>query len=150
MRYASKTSVGSDKSRAEIEKTLTRYGASSFAYMTEAGKAAIAFQAHGRRIRMIVPLPNPVDFEKDGRGHKRHKDHAHASWEQSGRQRWRALALVVKAKLEAVESGVATFEQEFLSYTLMPNGKTAGDWLLPQIASAYENNKMPPLLGAHP
>lgn len=150
MRYANKTGVGSDKSRAEIEKTLARYGATSFAYMTEGDKAAIAFQAAGRRIRMIVPLPDPQKFEKSPAGRRWPKERGLKAWEQAGRQRWRALALVVKAKLEAVESGVATFEQEFLAYTLLPNGKTAGDWILPQIGTAYESGKMPPLLGAHP
>jgi hypothetical protein len=32
MAFAEKTTVSSDKSRAEIERTLSRYGASSFMY----------------------------------------------------------------------------------------------------------------------
>lgn len=146
MRYANKTGVSSEKSRAEIEKTLVRYGATSFAYMTEGAKAAIAFQAQGRRIRMIVPLPDPKAYEKSPAGRRWPKERGMKAWEQAGRQRWRALSLVVKAKLEAVESGVATFEQEFLPYTLLPNGKTAAEWMLPQVAQAYETQKMPPLL----
>ena len=146
MRYASKTGVSSDKSQSEIKKTLQLYGASSFAFIEEGRMAAIAFQANGRRIRMVVPLPDPKDFEKSPAGKQWPKERALKAWEQAGRQRWRALALVVKAKLEAVESGVATFEAEFLPYTLLPNGKTAGEWMLPQISKSYENGKMPPLL----
>ena len=148
MKYASKTSVSSEKSRAEIEWVLKRYGADEFAYMSKPGKAAIAFKVQNRSIRMIVPLPDPKNFELSPSGRDWGVDRGLKAWEQACRQRWRALALVVKAKLEAVESGVATFEQEFLPYTLLPDGRTAGEWALPQIEKAYEIGKMPPLLQA--
>jgi len=41
MTYANKTSVAPEKSRAEIENTLSRYGATGFAYGTEIGRAMI-------------------------------------------------------------------------------------------------------------
>ena len=148
MRYARTTYVSSDKSVAEIKKILSRYGASSFAFFEEGAKAAIAFKAQNRSIRMLVPLPDPKDFEKSPAGRKWPRERGLKAWEQAGRQRWRSLALVVKAKLEAVECGVATFEQEFLPYILLPNGKTAGEWMMPQIETAYKDQKMPPLLGA--
>ncbi len=53
---------------------------------------------------------------------------------------------MIKAKLEAVASGVSTFEEEFLAHVVLPNGDTIGDWLAPQIANAYDTKKMPPLL----
>lgn len=148
MKYASHTSVSVEKSRGEIEWVLKRYGAGSFAYMSQGNIAAIAFEVQNRRIRMVIPLPDPKDFERNKKGHVRKAELALRSWEQSCRQRWRALSLVVKAKLECVESGVATFEQEFLPYTLLPDGKTVGEWALPQVKKAYELGKMPPLLGA--
>lgn len=146
MKYASQTSVSCEKSRGEIEWILKRYGADSFAYMTEGSMAAIAFQVQNRRIRMIVPLPDPKDFELSPSGRDWGQERGLKAWEQSCRQRWRALALVVKAKLEAVCSGVAEFEQEFLPYTLLPDGKTAAEWMIPQITKAYETGKMPALL----
>ena len=144
MRYASHTSVSVEKSRGEIEWVLKRYGAGNFGYLTKDGIAMIAFEAQNRRIRMIVPLPDPKDFERNKKGYERKAERALRSWEQACRQRWRALALVVKAKLECVESGVATFEQEFLPYTLLPDGKTVGDFMLPQVALAYQTGEMPP------
>lgn len=36
MTYADNTSVSVEKSRGEIERTLGRYGATAFGYMTEA------------------------------------------------------------------------------------------------------------------
>jgi hypothetical protein len=60
-RYAQDTSVSSDRSRAEIERTLARYGAIKFMYGWEENRAIIAFEAHERRIRFDLPLPNRQD-----------------------------------------------------------------------------------------
>ena len=49
------------------------------------------------------------------------------------RQRWRALNLAIKAKLEAVESGIVTFDQEFLAHIVGPSGQT----VKPLIALQY-------------
>lgn len=147
-RYASNTKVSTDKSRAEIEKTLRRYGATSFAYGWEDQRALIGFQAHGRRIRFILPLPDVAEKEFcfTPTGKTRSDPETERLWEKACRQRWRALALVIKAKLEAVESGIAEFEDEFLAYVMLPNGKTVGEWVRPQVASGYKNGIMPKLL----
>ena len=49
-RYAENTSVGTDKSRAEIERTLQRYGADGFMYGWQGARALVQFVAHGRQI----------------------------------------------------------------------------------------------------
>jgi len=67
-------------------------------------------------------------------------------WEQACRQRWRALALVIKAKLEAVGSGISVFEEEFLANIVMPDGSTFGAYALPQIEHIYETRELPALL----
>lgn len=56
------------------------------------------------------------------------------------------MALVIKAKLEAVEAGIAAFEEEFLAHIVLPNGSTVGQFMMPQIAAVYETGRMPPLL----
>ena len=149
-RYASDTSVSSEKSRAEIERTLMRYGATSFAYMTTPADAKIGFEMEGRRIMFVLPMPDPKAREfthTPERGTRRSDTAAQAALEKAGRQRWRALALVVKAKLEAVESGISEFEDEFMANIVMADGRTVGQWARPQIATMYESGKMPPLLG---
>jgi hypothetical protein len=78
---------------------------------------------------------------------KRSPAQAQAEYEQVVRQKWRALALAIKAKLEAVASGITEFESEFLSHIVLPDGRSVGDWMRPQIATAYANHNMPPLLG---
>lgn len=147
-RYAENTSVASDKSRAEIERTLTRYGASGFMYGWQESTALVAFEMAGRRVKFVLPLPDrgSTEFTETPTGRARSLSQAEAEYEKAVRQRWRALALVIKAKLEAVESGITVFEDEFMAHIVLPNGQTAGDWLRPQIASAYESGKMPPML----
>lgn len=124
--YAKTTKVPVRQSRDEIEKTLTRYGADQFAYGWSGAKATIAFRADGRFVRFTVAIPESPQEE---------------------RQRWRALLLVIKAKLEAVDSGIATFEEEFLAHILLPSGRTVGDEVAPAIETAYETGESPPLLG---
>ena len=51
-RYAEKTSVASDRSRAEIEKTLVRYGADQFMYGWQEDKAVVGF-----RMNDLTPIP---------------------------------------------------------------------------------------------
>lgn len=148
-RYAENTSVSSDKSRTEIERILRRYGAEQFAYGWQSDGAMIAFVAHDRQIRFSLPLPdkNADEFKRTPvRRNWRDPEQVEAAYEQAIRQRWRALALVIKAKLEAVEAGITTFEDEFLAHTALPSGETVGQWIGPQLEAAYEINTMPSLL----
>ena len=147
--YAADTSVSMEKSQAEIERTLTRYGATSFMRGWDQNRAILAFVIRGKQVRMILPMParSERQFTHTPTGKARTSQQAVTdAWEQACRQRWRALALVVKAKLEAVEAGISTFEDEFLSHIVLPSGETAGQWLIPQVITAYETGVMPPLL----
>lgn len=149
MAYADSTSVPSDRSRSEIEKILTRYGADEFAYATRREVAVIQFSAEGRTIRFTVPLPSRDSREfthTPARGARRTDSQIEAAYEQAVRQKWRALALVVKAKLEAVASGIVTFEQEFLPHILLPGGSTVYEQTAPAIAAAYTTGAVTPLL----
>src|SRR5688572_2295896 len=103
--YAAKTSVPVEKTKAEIERTLQRYGASSFMSGWDEERAVIGFVIVGRQIRFVITLPDRNDrrFTHHSRG-RRTPESQMNEWEQACRQRWRALALVIKAKLEAVEA----------------------------------------------
>ncbi|MEW8228634.1 MAG: hypothetical protein AB2748_23150 [Candidatus Thiodiazotropha endolucinida] len=147
MAYAEKTTVSTEKSRAEIERILQRYGADQFMYGWNEDSAVVAFRAEGRQIRFSLPMPDRKErrFTHHSRG-MRTPDAAMKEWEQACRQRWRALALVIKAKLEAVEAGIAVFEDEFMANIVLPNGTTVSQFMRPQIATAYETGDMPKLL----
>jgi hypothetical protein len=148
-RYAASTSVATETSRAEIERTLRRYKADAFGYMSEANRAVIAFRLNGRHIKFVLPMPDPASEEftlTRSTRKPRSADAAEQAWEQACRQRWRALALVIKAKLEAVTAGITTVEDEFLAHTVLPDGSTVGEWAKPQLTRAYELGHMPTTL----
>ena len=150
-RYASKTTVSSEKSKQEIERTLTRYGAEEFLYGTRPDCAVVAFKMMGRNVRFMLPLPDRkspefTEYERGYSTYLRTEEAAAKLYEQSIRQKWRALALVIKAKLEAVESEITDFEDEFLAHIVLPGGQTMGQIAKPQIKIAYETGEMPTLL----
>ena len=144
MSYAEGTTVSSEQSRVEIERTLTRYGATQFMYGWAPEGAVIQFVASERHVRFTLPMPdrNERRFIMHSRG-RRTPEAALKAWEQETRRRWRALALAVKAKLEVVASGISTFETEFLGNIVLPDGGTVIEWLSPQIEEAYKSGLMP-------
>jgi hypothetical protein len=145
--YASQTTVSIEKSKHEIEHTLQRYGASKFIYGWDQEEAVIGFVVaqddQHRQVRFKVRVPELKDFFVTSNYRQRSRAAAEKAWEQAQRQRWRALLLVIKAKLEAIEAGIATFEDEFLAYTMLPSGQTVGEWMQPQLYKAYDKGEMP-------
>lgn len=154
MTFAENTSVSVEKSRAEIERLVMRYGANQFvtgyedAVDGKPARAMIGFRRNGWHVRFLLPLPDRSEeqFHRTPTGKPRTKGDAERSWEQACRSRWRSLCLTIKAKLEAVECGITTFEDEFLAHFVLPNGQSVGNWMVPQIKLAYEEAKMPPPL----
>ncbi len=144
--YAAQTTVSPDRSRAEIERILRRYGASKFLYGYDDRQAMIAFEAHERKVRFTLSFPGFDEFTQTQTGRHRTKSSQEQAYHQEIARRWRALALAIKAKLEVVESGIAAFEDEFLAYILLPDNHTIGQWLIPQIENIYLGGKLPPLL----
>jgi hypothetical protein len=145
--YAAGTSVSASASREEIERTLTRYGADQFLYGWQEESAVVGFRMKDRHVKFVLAMPRKDErrFTHHSRG-MRAADAALKEWEQAVRQRWRALALVIKAKLEAVESGISIFEDEFMANIVLPGGETVGEWMRPQIAEAYRIGAAPALL----
>lgn len=147
MAYAENTTVSSEKSRNEIERTLMRYGADQFAYMSGRDGAAVAFVANGKQVRFTITLPNRSErrFTHTPTGQVRADSTALAEYEKAVRQKWRALALVVKAKLEAVDAGIVTFEQEFFAHLVLPGGQSVYEHVSPAVEQAYLGNTRPML-----
>ena len=134
MPYAERTDVPVSRSKGEIEATITRYGATKYQSGWDNARALVAFEAQGRRVRFVLPLPAPENFASQ------------RAFEQESRRVWRALALVIKAKLESYASGIETFDEAFAAQILLPNNMTVGEWLAPQLDAAYRTDDMPPML----
>lgn len=122
--YAARTEVPPDRSRAEIEHTLERYGATDFGYMVAGDVAQVAFKIGANTVRLRLALPPVAEFTRTPTNRVRTAAAARIERDKAIRQRWRALALVVKAKLEAVDAGIVTFEEEWFAYLVLPDGST--------------------------
>jgi hypothetical protein len=148
--YAAKTEVPVTRSRDEIERTLTRFGASKFAYFNDPPHVAVAFEIKGLRVMMRMEMPDRERFATDSRGKRRVDSAIDRDHEQACRQRWRTLANAIKAKLAMVDDGISTVEREFLSDVMLPNGQTIGDRIAPDIRAVVESGDIPPLMPGKP
>ncbi len=61
MIYAQHTSVPVERSRAEIEGILRRFGADQFVSGWDSHAAMIGFRCHNRAVRFVLPLADPQD-----------------------------------------------------------------------------------------
>jgi hypothetical protein len=153
-RYAEQTHVEAKQSRVEIEALLKRAGAIDITWPEEfEGKALVYFKPERRPIRIAVPLPRkpeppaPVSrrswaADYDQAVHRRY-ERAEKSYQQQVRQRWRGLLLLIKAKFEAIASGLEPVDVAFLPYLELPGGGNLGERIVPQIAHAMREGRLP-------
>lgn len=148
--YADGTSVSADRTKAEIEQTLTRYGADQFMTGWDAASslAVVQFRMAGRMVRLQLPMPVASDplICKTPRGGRRTENQIQDQLAKETRRRWRALLLVIKAKLTAVTDGISTLEREFLADIILPNNMTMHEWVGPQVEEAYQTAVMPAMI----
>lgn len=137
MAFAAETKVPVGQTQGEIRTLVNKNGADSFALMEERNRVHVAFQIKGRRIRFTIPLPERSDSESSADEQRRMK---------VTRSKWRALLLVIKAKLESVEAKIETFDEAFLAHIQMPSGRTVMEEVNEPLAIAYRNNSNVPLL----
>src|SRR5690242_11938539 len=112
-RYAQDTKVPVEQSIAEIRKTVARYGGQQFVFGVSDKQVLIGFTKEGRQVRFQVA--------QDPKQPQRNRALA------------RSMLLVLKAKLEAVASGVAVFEEEFLGNVVLPDGKLVSHQVRPAL-----------------
>jgi hypothetical protein len=140
--YAQSTEIPIDRSKAEIEKVLQKHGSSGFMYMSDHNKAIIGFIFNGLQYKIGIEMPKREAFSQTPQGRARHGPAAERIYEQACRSKWRALLLVIKAKLEAVEQGISSIEREFAADLVMADGRT----LYAHLSKAMELGKLPKAL----
>jgi hypothetical protein len=124
-KYAVDTKVPVINSRSEIEKELTKYGATSFGFALLPDKSSIFFEFSGRRIRFDLPT---------------------RSTEKEQRSSWRALFLSIKARLVSVDVGIETFEEAFLAHVVLADGQSLYGAVKEGIEQQYVTGRVGPLL----
>lgn len=150
-RYAERTNVAVGATRNEIERLLDKHGAKALVsgWDRDQQMASVMFDLADRRIRFTLSLPDPADrqFTRTPTGRPRTTAAAETEHDQAIRQRWRALLLVIKAKLEAITAGIATVDEEFLAYIVIPGTtSTVSERVGPELARSYEVTGYTPML----
>ena len=127
------TVVPVERSQAEIRKLLTEHGAQEFAFgeaTDELGQVVhgVTFTHRGLRVRLHVALkidPREIDRKLQRARSKSRAEFTAEATEAEARRVWRVLAHNLKARMVAVEEGLETFEEAFLSHVVNPNtGRT--------------------------
>ncbi len=134
MPYAQSTKVPIDRTRSEIEQVLKKAGASAFVFGWNDASAQVFFEIANRKVKFVLALP-----KQPGKPTPK--------WEQQCRSRWRGLLLCIKAKIEAVEAGIETFEEAFMPHIVLADGKTVTEHVRPWIKEIYDTGTVPKLLG---
>lgn len=133
MTYAAGTSVDPSKTRSEIDTLLTKNGATHVAIQSAPDSATVAFEIAGKRYRITLPMPtmeqckpgNKIPPRWYGMQASQREEWVRGQRDQRLRERWRALFLVMKAKLEIARiSGFSSVEKEFLADKILPGGTT--------------------------
>ena len=134
-KYAKNTTVPASKSKVQVQELLVNYGIDEFFFGTSPRGDGIGFKYEGRVYKHNVPMPDHDDYATD------------KQYEQAVRQRWRIFYMSLKMKLEEIQSGGMTFEDQFLAMMVLPDGTTVSDFMrLPENVAMLQKSKMPRLL----
>lgn len=144
MAFAENTKVPLEQSIAEILGMVRKAGAQQLGQWQDHDRYVIGFTLAERNMRFTVPLVTHWDGPTKG-GNGREID-VKARIEQMNRQKGRALMLVIKAKLESVESGVESFEEAFLANIVTHGGQTVYDHIREPLSLQYTEGRVGPLL----
>ena len=133
-RYAAETEVPVLRSKQQIEALLIAHQAEGYHTGWDSARDIVEFLWNGKQIRFVLPRPDRKDFQLTPGGLWRNDRQITQAIEQADRQRWRALYLVIRAKIEAVEARLAIFEEEFLAHIVVPGtNQTLGEILVPRL-----------------
>lgn len=151
MSYAEGTTVAFEKSIAEIITLIKRAGAQQIGQFEAKDQFAIQFVLDGRLIRFRLPLPALDDMPtRSGNNAALNVNQRKEKLAQAHRQKGRALLLVIKAKLESVESGIETLEQAFLAHVVMASGETVYERIAEPLAVEYRTGTPNAAMGLLP
>lgn len=152
--YAKGTKTAVDTTEAQIKRMLQKAGADGVAIMEERTRAIVAFHLNGRSIQFRLPLPAKDDeaflYRKANQFGAMVKNPVNTQlnlWVQASRERWRALHLCIKAKLESVEQGIELFDDAFLAHIVLNDGDTVGDKMREELQAQLAGAPPRPLLG---
>jgi hypothetical protein len=150
-KFAEGTTVQAGSTKGQIEDLLTSHGCDRYGTMADFATAWILFQHEGIGYKISIQLPDPDDkafteYVSRGTRYARADTAARDLYVKELNRRWRALYMVMKAKLVAVDEGITTFVDEFLSHAVLPGGDSFGEHYAPELRKAALDGRMPGVL----
>lgn len=134
-KYAKNTTVPISKTKIQIQNLLTSWGIDEFFFGTSPRGDGIGFKYKDHVYKHNVPMPPDKNILSE------------RQYEQKVRQRWRILYMSLKMKLEEIDSGGMSFEDQFLAMMCLPDGSTVGDFMrLPENVSMLQKAEMPKMI----
>lgn len=125
-RYAEGTKVTVEASRGEITGILAKHGVQRMGWMGGPEGDQLMFELAGGSYRLDIRKPTLAEVREMYPNAYDHQAKLDAEW----RRRWRANVLLLKAKLEFIDSGDTTIERELLPYRLLKDGSTVESLIL--------------------
>jgi hypothetical protein len=118
------TNVPVEKSQQELRELLRKFGAMQFSFGEGRDWAGLEFVHDEQLVRVRCPLRQPDDRQISSYNKAAHTPTAESVMrllDKEAMRVWRVLVWTVKARLVAVEEGLETFEQSFLSHLVDPS-----------------------------
>lgn len=148
-RFAEGTVVSVDKSRSEIRKLLTAWGAASVSFEDdiESDQAHLRFAWRAAadhpllRVRLTIHLPPAEDLKALAVNRKTGATSdakLRKLLDQRGRREHRVLLLKLKADFEAAALGLLTVQEMLLPFLEFGDGRTVGEVVTPRLARLLE------------
>ena len=134
-RYAEGTAVSVNASQGEIAGILMAHGVRKQGWMSSPEGDELMFELGGHSFRFRILKPTLTEIYQLYPNARDSNAKLDAEW----RRRWRANVLLLKAKLEFIDSGDTTLERELLPYMLTAGGQTVAELVvagkLPMLAA---------------
>lgn len=123
-KYAANTKVPPERSAEEVKAVLRKHKAQSIGTLESADGIMVVAQLRARNLKFQVPK------QKDAQEYAR---------------KWRVLLIRVKAALDDLDEirSQSDFDEKMLSWIVLPNGQTVGEFAREGVAIAYANGTMP-------
>lgn len=140
----SNTQVTTEKSQGDIRGLLSKHGAERFSFSEGDYDGqwwvGVEFVHNNHLVRIAAPLKTLEERDLNGKVRrartKTREDFIREHNEQEGRRIWRVIYWSLKSRMEAVEEGLETFEQAFLSHLVDPGtNQTLWNSIRPHVES---------------
>jgi hypothetical protein len=128
-RFAEGTKVSVESSRGEISGILAKHGVKRMGWFGDSDSGdQLQFELDGGQYRLTIERMTPAELRARDGGAYSYPDNV--DWEAKAdaewRRIWRANVLLLKAKLEFIDSGDTTLDRELLPYRVLADGRTLG------------------------